>query len=233
LSIGPEVWGVSVKRAKILIAIVVVLVLIGALFGTYILNRTVFSASDILTSSSPAGTYAVTLSGQSERPSFPAVEHTVYFRVVKDGKPFINGKYFHSGDWLDPSFSILYPQHSWLSENILHFYGEESSQRRTAGTALVTNKSDKPIRYLKVVSDDAYLLFDLQPGSTTSIKIPSANSSLLYINVEGEFSDNVKIEEVGVDFIMHQRSTPAEYHIVISGVVPTIDSPQLEKYKPQ
>ena len=221
------------KRAKILIAIVVVLVLIGALFGIYILSRTVFSASDILTISSPGATYSVTLSGQSDEPSFPILEHTVYFSVVKEGGLFLTGKYFHSGDWFDPSFSTLYPQHSWLSEKILHFYGDDSSQRRTAGTALVTNKSDKPISYLKVVSGDAYLLFDLQPGSTTSIKIPPANGSLLYIKVEGEFSDNVKIEEVGVDFVMHQTSTPAEYHIVISGAVPSIDSPQLKKYKPE
>lgn len=220
------------RRAKLLIAIVVVL-LISALFWTYILNRVFFNAPDILTSSSPSGTYSVTLSGQSDEPSFPIVEHTVYFRVVKDGGPFLTGKYFHSGDWFDPSFSILYPQHSWLSENILYFYSEEFSQQGTAGTAVVTNKSDKPISYLKVVSDTAYLLFDLQPGSTTRLRIAPARGDLLYISAEGEFPDNVKIERTGVDFKVRQPSTPVEYHIVISGVVPSIDSPQLEKYKPQ
>ena len=197
------------KRAKILIAIVVVLMLTGVLFGIYVLNRVFFNTPDILTSSSPGGTYSVTLSGQSDEPSFPVLEHTVYFRVVKDGGSFITGEYFHSGDWFDPSFSILYPQQSWLSENILHFYREEYFQRGAAGTAQVTNKSDKSIKYLKVVSGSAYLLFDLQPGSTTNIKIAPARGNLLYISAEGEFSDNVKIEEVGVDFIMHQTSTPA------------------------
>lgn len=220
------------RRAKLLISIVAILAVPGSLFGAYILGRFVFLAPDICSSSSPAGTYTVTLTGQAERPAFPAVVHTVNFHVVKHGQSLITEKYFHSGDWLDPSFSILYQNQTWLSENILHFYREEYFRRGSAGTALITNTSARTIKYLKVVSDNAYLLFDLQPGSTTRITISPARGNLLYISVEGEFSDSVRIEKVGEDFIV-QRETPGpvDYYINVGGMLPSIESPHFEKYR--
>ena len=90
------------SRTKNLTLLVAALLMLqGTLFGACALYRFAFPTPVILTSSSPAGTYIVTLTGQSDRPRFPAVIHTVSFSVVKDQKAFLLERYLHSGDWLD------------------------------------------------------------------------------------------------------------------------------------
>ena len=182
------------KLRRLLLGIAAVLALAAAAsFAAFTFSRILFFTPEILTSSSPAGTYSVTLTGQSERPVLPAFKHRVWFRVVKDGKPYISDKYFHSGDWFDPSFSILYPQRAWHSENILHLYTEEFFRRGPAGVGVIRNTSDKTIKYLRVVSDDVYLIFDLDPGSVVRVSVPPPRGDV-YLGAEGEFVDNVRIE---------------------------------------
>jgi hypothetical protein len=222
------------RRAKSLILLIAAtLALPATLLAACAFYGVVFPHPRILTSTSPAGTYTVTLTGKAERPSYPAVVNTVWFSIVKDNKPFLAERYLHSGDWLDPSFAILYPQHSWVSENTLHFYREEYFHSGKSSAVEVINSSGEAINYLKVSSDDTYLLFDLQPKSRTKLIMAPPRGSIAYVSVEGEFSENKRIEKRGQNFrIRKVPDEPISYRIDIVGNVPLIESPQLEKYEP-
>ena len=65
-------------------------------------------------------------------------------------------QYLHSGDWMDISFELAYPNHRWRSENILHFYREEDFRNRDRGPIVATliNDTDQVIEYLKLESEE-------------------------------------------------------------------------------
>ena len=72
---------------------------------------------------------------------------------------------------------------------------------------------------------------DLDPGSVVRVSVPPPRGDV-YLGAEGEFVDNVRIEDVGENFIINgKKSEPIDYYITIDGVRPAIESPHLEKYK--
>lgn len=181
-----------------------------------------------LTTSSPKRTYTVQFAGRQGRPFLPAAVNTVRFSVRKDADVVLSDRYLHSGDWLDPSFAILYPQHDWPSENVLHLYRQEYFTRGAASKVVVRNDSAVAIKYLRVTSDDTHLLFDVEPGSQMELRIPPARGDLRYITVEGEFSDSKPVEEVGENFFIDKQ--PTTFYINVAGNLPTIESPGKQKY---
>jgi hypothetical protein len=221
------------KKAKRFV-LVFFSVLLGTSLVVCMIYKVVFAAQQFLASSSPAGTYTVLLSGRPERPRVPAVVNSVWFRVVKGHDAFIGERYLHSGDWLDPSFSILYPNHTWTTENTLHFYREEYFQRGGPCKVVIENNSSRLIKYLKVTSDDTYLLFDLQPKSKSRVNISPARGSIIFISAEGEFSEGASIQKTGENFrIQNCSDEPISFYINIVGAVPQIESPRFQKYEMQ
>jgi len=206
--------------------------LIGAVFISLTLYKVTARSRYFLTTSSPKGTYTVHLTGQENRPRFPIIYHQVRFSASKNSKVFLSDKYFHSGDWFDPSFGILYPQHAWVADNVLHFYRQEFFNTNMAEGILVFNKSDKVIDYLKVTSVDSFLLFNIQPGAITELAVSPSRGDSRWINVVGEFSEGQCVKEHGVGFLLpEERNEPFSYYIYITEGDSNIESPLLEKYK--
>src|ERR1044072_6769910 len=128
------------NRTKRLLATVIACGILG--LGLWILWVRIAAASLVfLMTTSPAQTYTVSIAGQKDRPRLPALVNTVRFSVTKKFETFLVNQYMHSGDWLDPSFAMLYPQHNWASENVLHLFREEYFSGGEPGRLIVKNSS--------------------------------------------------------------------------------------------
>jgi hypothetical protein len=155
----------------------------------------------------------------------------VRFSLSKNGESVLTDKPLHSGDWFDPSFAMLYPQHKWESDNVLHFYREEYFSHGTPSTITVVNNSGRAINYLRVTSVDTFLLFDVPAGSKTDLPVSPPRGNVRWVSVGGEFSEEQRIKENGANFLIRQGlGLPSTYYVYITGDVPTIESPHLEKY---
>src|SRR6187399_1753704 len=78
---------------------------------------------------SPDKSYTVELYGQKERPALFTAE--VGAVVLKGGSVFWPYQTLHSGDFMDLSFELGWPDHRWIGNNILQFYSEnELSQTK-------------------------------------------------------------------------------------------------------
>ncbi len=185
-----------------------------------------------LTTSSPKGIYRVSFIGQQSRPKVPFVSNEVVFSVTKNGSDFLKNKYFHSGDWLDPSFDLLYPQHQWRRDDLVHFYRQEYFNQGERESIVVENKTRKVIPYLRVTSVDSFLMFEIQPGASSTLVVSAPRTDNRWVNVEGEFLDGKKIKNQGVGFLFKPgQKGPFAYYICINEDDLTIESPELEKYK--
>ena len=120
------------------------------------------------TISSPNGVYTVVLSGRKDRPTLPILDHSVRMDVVKSGKPFLSNKELYSGDWLDASFDGWFPQHQWVTEQALQFYKDQFRRDLPNDTITLENNSSRRISFLKVMSVDMLIIFDLEPRSTAT-----------------------------------------------------------------
>jgi hypothetical protein len=138
----------------------------------------------------------------------------------------------HSGDWFDPSFELLYPDHKWESDDILHFYKKEFFADGPPEKIVVLNKTREVIQYLRVTSVDTFLLFGVQPESTTTVAVSPPRGDFTWINVEGEFQGGRPIKGNGVGFLIAKgKKGPFAYSIYINENSFAIQSPELERYK--
>ncbi|CAN5645283.1 hypothetical protein BH24ACI2_BH24ACI2_11770 [soil metagenome] len=127
------------KTKEIIKSILPVFVLFGAVLVSLVFYNVYVRSTPFFTTSSPAGTYMVNLTGQKERPHIFTVE--VRFNVLKNGKPFWSDQYLHSGDAFDLSFEVGYPDCRWLGENILRFYHEKDFNAGKPQVVIVVNKT--------------------------------------------------------------------------------------------
>jgi hypothetical protein len=176
-----------------------------------------------LTTSSPLGTYIVYLTGQKERPLFFTVG--VRFNVLKNGKPYILDKYMHSGDSLDLSFESGYPSQRWLNESTIQFYREQYFNDGEPDTLIFLNNSKKSIKYLKVESVDKFLLFDLNPGSSTKMLNSRSRGDSKWLSVAGEFSDGTPIFDGAATLRGRKDSgVPISYCVYVNDDKPTFQT---------
>ena len=200
---------------------------VSALFGALIISLIIYRViakppPTFLTTSSPEKTYTVYLTGQKEQPLFFTVE--VRFHVMKNGTRFLSNKYLHSGDSEDMSFEMRYPNHRWVNENTLQFYREEYFHDGKPDTVVVVNNTGETIKYTKIESVDAILLFDLQPGFTGKMLTPRPRGDSKWVDVVGEFSDGRKIEGTNKDLLEHKDPIgPNTYYITINADGTTVE----------
>jgi hypothetical protein len=131
---------------------------------------------------------------------------------------------------MDISFELAYPQHAWVSNNVLRFWRNPDVPEKKSDRLLVSNRTGKVIRYLKINAKDMFLIFDLEPTSTLELN-PSHQSWLSWIECEGEFIDGQRISWKGVNFF--HRGTigePLRYCVSISDDGVRIESPQIEGF---
>lgn len=191
------------------------LALFGVLLATLLTSMAlyrIFGRPSVFASiSSPHGTYKVNLTGHKKRPVFFTNE--VRFHVLKSGQPFVTDQYLHSGDAFDLSFESGYPDYRWPAENILQFYREQNFTEGPPDTLIIINKATRAIKYLRVLSTDKFLLFDLQPGTETKLLASPFRGGL---HLKGEFVEGKSFEN-GVAFrIQDGQSGPFTYYIYIT-----------------
>lgn len=185
-----------------------------AFFFLSSLSRQTAKPKAFFSTSSPGGTYEVSLTGQKERPIFFMVE--TRFEVSKGGEPFLTNKHLHSFDSLDLSFEAGYPNHRWLSESTIQFYREEYFNDGKPDTFVLVNKTGRAIKYALVESEDKFLLFDLPAESTTKLLNSPPRGDFKWLNIAGEFGDGRSIVSKPVDLAIPKSRSGATYYISIN-----------------
>lgn len=216
-------------KLKLLIAIVVFMGLVASCLSHYGLYWFWFRAPTVLSTNSPGNTYSVVLNGRADRPWF--LDHAVWFTAEKQNDVLISQRFLHSGDAFDPAYYILYPQHAWPSENVLHLYNEYYFEDRLGGligTVVVANKSALNIKYMLVKATDAHLLFDLKPGTTTTLQIPPTRSGWEWFYIEWMDEAGSVIKE-GWQSFRQDRKQPSRCFIDIGEQEASINCPDLKK----
>lgn len=218
--------------SKTVLKLAQLLVFIGAAVGSITFFRVTSQSDVFLSTTSPQGTYTVRLTGQKGRPKIPFAVHQVFFSVDLDSKVFLLDQYFHSGDWLDPSFNHLYPEHRWLGEDILQFYKEEFFNDGQPESIVVLNRTNRVIQYLRVTPLDTFLLFNVAPHSSVTLRVSPSRTDSRWISVQGQFQGGQPIKGNGSGFLFpKEKQGPFSYRVYIFDDHFTIESADLEKYK--
>lgn len=208
---------------KVLMRFKFTVVFVGSLLISMVLYETVIKLSPFFTTSSPADTYTVNLSGRKERP-FIFGTHEVRFDVLKNKKNFVYDQYLHSGDFMDTSFEEKFNQHKWVDENILRFYSNDYPNKNDFDTIIIINKANEVIKYLKIFSDDKFLLFDLHPISKTKLLVSKPGGDFKEIYIKGEYSNGLNFEKgVSISLVKDERLPPQTYEVNINSNNLTIE----------
>jgi hypothetical protein len=148
--------------------------------------------SVFFTTSSPGGTYSVSLKGDKGRTLL--LSHEVKADVLKSGRPFASNIFVHSShNAFDLSFEAGFPNARWLSDNILEFYRQEYFEKGS-DLLIVRNSTNRTVNYMRVQAVNKFLIFDIEPGSSISLQIPAPRGDSQWIALEGAFDDNQKID---------------------------------------
>ena len=171
---------------------------------------------------SPDHTYTVSLKGNKERSLI--LPNEVRADVFKSGQPVVSDVSLHKAwDSFDLSFESGYPDLRWVADNIVEFYRAEYFDRG-ADSLLVENKVGKPIKYLRVESENKFLMFDLQSGALISLMIPVPRSDSQSIAIEGVLSDGTKIPLSSRSFDRRLRKQHSTYRISVGQYGASIDA---------
>lgn len=217
------------NRTKWLLATAMIFGVLGV--GLWLLWLRIAAINSVfLTTTSPAQTYTVRISGRQNRPRLPVVTHMAWFSVTRGSEAFLVNEYLHSGDWLDPSFDIAYPQQNWPSENVLHLFREESFSGGEPNRIIVKNSSGESLKYLLVVSIDAHLLLDVRPKSQIELKVPPQRGDVFFVSVEGQFNDGHAHKRVGQNCAVNKQQQPPTCYVDIGAGGATFASAGSEQY---
>jgi hypothetical protein len=184
-----------------------------------------------LTTSSPNKTYTVELTGNKGRGGL-IIPSVVGYKVFKDSQIMAKNSWVHSGDWMDISFELAYPEHAWVSENVIRFWRNPHipEEKDKFDVLLISNDTDKTIKYLEVKARDMFFVFDLQPNST--LRLSSTHQSWSYgIWIGGEFEDGENIE-YGTGFTHRDKlNKPLRHCLSVNYGYVKIESPQMDGYE--
>ena len=217
---------------RVIVNLILLFTFIGIAVGSVTLLKMSGQSEPFLSTTSPKETYVVRLTGRKDRPRVPFRVHQVLFSVSSDEKVLLADKHLHSGDWLDPSFELWFPEHTWVSDDVLQFYKKEFFDAGQHESIVVVNKTKEIIQYLRVTSVDTFLLFSLQPEFSRTLVVSPPRTDSRWIKAEGEFLGGQRIEGSGAGFLFpREKKGPFAYYIYVNENGLTIESPNLEKYK--
>jgi hypothetical protein len=183
-----------------------------------------------LSTSSPNKTYTVQLTGSKFRPKVPGVEHEARFNLLKGSEPLVKNACVDSYDWFDSDFAEMYPEHKWVTESVLRFGYKLAKSEQSIDSLTVSNRTDKPVRYLKITIGDMLFIFDLPASSATKLAVPH-QGWLSWVAAEGAFSDGQSLPVNGVNFFRRDRlNGPLQYCLSVSESRISIESPVMDGY---
>jgi hypothetical protein len=184
------------------------------------------------TTSSPNKTYTVKLTGNKGRGGL-IIPSVVGYRVFKDNQIVAKNSWVHSGDWMDISFELAYSEHAWVSENVLRFWRNPHmpEEKNKFDILLISNDTDKTIKYLEVKARDMFLVFELQPNST--LRLLSTHQSWSYGTwIGGEFEDGRNIEyRTGFTHDDDKLNKPLRHCLSVNYCYVKMESPQMDGYE--
>src|SRR5262245_46445085 len=201
----------------------VVIALVGIMVHWWVAEPAVW-----LSSSSPDQTYKVELTGDKGRGGFfvPAV---VKYNLIKNGHLLAKNRKAHSGNAMDISFEIAYPEHTWISENVIRFWRNESGAIDDSVNKIsISNVANKIVKYLMLKTTYMFFVFDIQPHSTLQLSF-TRRPEITSIWCEGEFDDGSRFE-YGAGFRESMTSEPLAYCMAIHDDQITISSRQERGY---
>ena len=144
-----------------------------------------------LCTTSPHNTYSVVLKGDKGRPWI--IPSKVKADVFKLGQPFMSDLWLHSTeDFFDRSFEAGFPNVRWLDDRTVEFYRAQNFEKG-ADSLVVSNRARYRIEYLRLQSENKFLLFDMEPGASLSLEIPAPRGDWQDIALEGAFTGGKQI----------------------------------------
>ena len=180
-----------------------------------------------LSTTSPNQKYMVELTGDKGRGGL-LFYSTVKYNIVVDGKVLTKDRVVHYGDAMDISFELAYPEHAWIDANTLRFWSNRHRREDNLDTLLLSNNTDKAIKFLRIKTDDLFFLFDLQPRSELKVSITHRSEGKGF-SVEGQFEDGSLID-YGIGFLENGSRKGLEYCMTIDYRTVTINSPGERAY---
>jgi hypothetical protein len=180
-----------------------------------------------LSNTSPNQKYTVELTGDKGRGGF-LIPSVVKYNILVDGNPLTRDRLAHSGDAMDISFEIAYPEHAWIDNNTLRLWSNRHRREDNLDTLLISNNTHKVVRFLRITAWDMFFVFDVQPRSQLKLSF-THRSEGKGISVEGQFEDGSFID-YGVGFLENGSRDPLGYCMTIDYDRITINSPRERAY---
>jgi len=172
----------------------------------------------------------VQLTGNRFRPKVPGVEHEARFNLLKGSEPLVKNAYVDSYDWFDSDFAEMYPEHKWVTDSVLRFGYKLAQSEQSKDTVTISNRSDKPVRYLKITAGDMLFIFDLPARSATKLAVPHQGWHS-WVTAEGAFPDGQSLPVNGVNFFHRDKlNGPLQYCLSVSENSISIESPVIDGY---
>lgn len=179
-----------------------------------------------LSSTSPNQKYTAELTGDKGRGGI--LYAVVKYNILIDHKLVTSDRLLHYGDAMDISFELAYPEHAWIDEHTLRLWSNRHRNPDNPDTLLITNNTNKVIRFLRIKTWDLFFVFDVQPHSRTKLLF-THRSQGKGIWVEGEFEDGSGIQR-GVWFLESGSREALGYCMTIEDHAVTINSPRERAY---
>lgn len=210
------------------IAVLTGAVVLGVTLAAGIIIHRWFGVSAVwLSSTSPNQKYTVELTGDKGRGGF-LLYSTVKYNILVDGKPLTRDRVAHYGDFMDISFELAYPEHAWIDDKTLRFWSNRHRREDNLDVLLISNDTDKAIKYLRIEAWEMFYVFDVQPRSQLKLSF-THRAEGKGISVEGEFEGGSLID-YGVWFLESGSPRPLGYCMRIDDDRVTINSPWERAY---
>lgn len=178
-----------VRKLVLTILVGLSVVLFVAVFGAraWINKRTAVFTS----TTSPQNTYSINLKGAKGRPLL--IPYWVSADVYKAGEPFVADVLLHEAwDAFDLSFELGFPEIRWQANNAVEFYAPLYYELGN-DVLIVQNRSDKPLKCLFIHAVSKFLVVDMRPGASVSLKVPKPRGDWPWFGYEGVLDDGTPI----------------------------------------
>jgi hypothetical protein len=97
------------------------------------------------------------------------------------------------------SFESGFPDISWTGNNVVDFFTPQTFENGN-DVIMVQNRSGKPVSCLFINAVSKFLVLDMRPGASLSIKAPKTKGDSHWIAVEGVLGDGTTIPRKHRDF---------------------------------
>jgi hypothetical protein len=175
---------------------------------------------------SPGGTYTVVVSGIPEAPTGMFVDHKARVTVSKSFETVVSNRVIHWADSMDRGFTDEFGPHEWTRENVFRFVSSGAKHAHFLDRVTIRNGSSRRVRFLRVLSTDMLLVFELDPGGGLTLQITGqpriewftakGQTTYSWIAAEGVWDDGKEIAFVGRNFYELPTNTAQEYDVTIA-----------------